>query len=57
MLKLWLIQLALTDSQLFYTGVFSGLYKIVKFENLWALYKGNGAQMVMFTQVDQYKYV
>lgn len=46
-----------------YTGVFSGLAKIVKFENLWALYKGNGAQMVrifpyaatQFTSYEIYK--
>ncbi len=45
------------------TGVFSGLVKIVKFENLWALYKGNGAQMVrifpyaatQFTSYEVYK--
>lgn len=44
-------------------GVFSGLAKIVKFENLWALYKGNGAQMVrifpyaamQFTSYEFYK--
>nr|CAH0105133.1 unnamed protein product [Daphnia galeata] len=44
-------------------GVFSGLVKIVKFENLWALYKGNGAQMVrifpyaatQFTSYEVYK--
>jgi solute carrier family 25 protein 16 len=43
--------------------VFSGLVKIVKFENLWALYKGNGAQMVrifpyaatQFTSYEVYK--
>lgn len=43
--------------------MFSGLVKIVKFENLWALYKGNGAQMVrifpyaatQFTSYEVYK--
>lgn len=46
-----------------FSGVFSGLQKIVKFENLWALYKGNGAQMVrifpyaatQFTSYEVYK--
>lgn len=47
----------------YFIGVFSGLAKIVKFENLWALYKGNGAQMVrifpyaatQFTSYEVYK--
>ena len=45
------------------TGVMGGLYKIVKLENLSALYKGNGAQMVrifpyaatQFTAFEVYK--
>nr|XP_045610181.1 graves disease carrier protein-like isoform X1 [Procambarus clarkii] len=46
-------------------GVFSGLRKIVARENVWALYKGNGAQMVrifpyastQFTSFELYKKV
>lgn len=60
----WLEHYVVLNSFLF-PGVFSGLRNIVARENVWALYKGNGAQMVrifpyastQFTSFELYKKV
>lgn len=56
---------SITNSDVVPTGVVSGLAAIVKSESVWALYKGNGAQMVrifpyaatQFTSFEVYKKV